>query len=192
MILDTKYLIHNTNDMRVIAGYLKGRILHEPHGHRTHPMSEKIRGAIFNALGDIEGLSLLDAFAGSGAVSAEAVSRGAKFVQAVDQDKEAVRCIRKNIDELKLSSVIKLSQANISSWLDTNPDATFGVVILDPPYDDVRPELLEKIANFVKISGIVVLSLPSDTNFELSPTTYHLLSTKLYGDARLDFYRRVG
>jgi 16S rRNA (guanine966-N2)-methyltransferase len=66
--------------MRVVAGSLKGRIFNEPSGHQTHPMSEKVRGALFNALGDIEGLSVLDAFAGSGALSFEAVSRGAKSV----------------------------------------------------------------------------------------------------------------
>jgi 16S rRNA (guanine966-N2)-methyltransferase len=59
--------------MRIIAGELKGRNIQEPYGHRTHPMSEKVRGAVFNALGDIEGLAVLDAFAGTGALSFEAV-----------------------------------------------------------------------------------------------------------------------
>jgi 16S rRNA G966 N2-methylase RsmD len=53
--------------MRVIAGSLGGRPFESPHGHRTHPMSEKVRGAIFGILGDIEGLTVLDIFAGSGA-----------------------------------------------------------------------------------------------------------------------------
>jgi 16S rRNA (guanine966-N2)-methyltransferase len=72
--------------VRIIAGSLKGRTFSEPHGHRTHPMSEKVRGALFNALGDIEGLTFLDAFAGSGALSFEAASRGAKSVIAIDKD----------------------------------------------------------------------------------------------------------
>ena len=53
--------------MRVISGWLGGRIFESPHGHRTHPMSDKIRGAVFGVLGDIKGLTVLDAFAGSGA-----------------------------------------------------------------------------------------------------------------------------
>ena len=62
--------------MRIIAGSLGGRVFKAPSGHRTHPMSEKIRGAIFNALGDISDLTVLDAFTGSGALCFEAVSRG--------------------------------------------------------------------------------------------------------------------
>ncbi len=55
--------------MRVISGFLGGRNFESPHGHRTHPMSEKVRGAIFGALGDIKGLTVLDAFSGSGRIS---------------------------------------------------------------------------------------------------------------------------
>ncbi|MBX4199607.1 RsmD family RNA methyltransferase, partial [Candidatus Saccharibacteria bacterium] len=53
--------------MRIISGQLKGRNFASPRGHKTHPMSDKMRGALFNILGDIEGLSFLDAFSGSGA-----------------------------------------------------------------------------------------------------------------------------
>jgi 16S rRNA (guanine966-N2)-methyltransferase len=75
--------------MRVIAGFLGGRNFDSPGGHRTHPMSDKVRGAVFGVLGDIKGLSVLDAFAGSGALSIEAVSRGAKYAVAIDVDKRA-------------------------------------------------------------------------------------------------------
>jgi len=59
--------------MRIIAGNLKGRIFHDPPGHHSHPMSEKARGALFNTLGDIEGLTVLDAMAGSGALAGKRV-----------------------------------------------------------------------------------------------------------------------
>lgn len=61
--------------MRIISGIYGGRTIQSPSGHKTHPMSEKMRGAIFNALGDIKGLSFLDAYGGSGAVALEAISR---------------------------------------------------------------------------------------------------------------------
>ena len=63
--------------MKVVAGSRGGRNFASPHNNRTHPMSDKVRGALFNALGDLDGLSVLDAYAGSGACSLEAASRGA-------------------------------------------------------------------------------------------------------------------
>src|SRR3954464_3149409 len=94
--------------MRIIAGRLGGRQFNSPKGHRTHPMSEKGRGALFNALGDISGLTVLDAFAGSGALSFEAISRRAASVLAIDSDKNAQRAIAENIASLGLSRQVKL------------------------------------------------------------------------------------
>ena len=174
--------------MRIIAGQLKGRVLHETHGHKTHPMSEKIRGALYNALGDIEGLSVLDAFAGTGAVGIEALSRGAAYVQAIDQDKEAFNCVQKNIMTLNLQKSIHATHANISSWSDNNPDKQFDIVIADPPYDDVKPAVLQKVAQHVASSGVFILSLP--TSIE-SPGIHgmKIIHTKQYGDAQLLFYK---
>lgn len=175
--------------MRVIAGSLKGRNIHETRGHKTHPMSEKIRGALFNALGDIEGLTIFDAFAGTGAVGIEAISRGAASVQAVDSDKEAARTIQRNVNKLGLREKIAFSQANVSSWLDNNLDSMFDIVIADPPYDNVINELICKVSNSVKIGGVFVASIPSSIQIELS-SNFTELSSKVYGEARLVFYRR--
>lgn len=176
--------------MRIIAGSLKGRIIAEVHGKLTHPMSEKIRGALFNALGDIEGLSVLDAFAGTGAVSIEAVSRGAMSVVAVDSDDESQRCILKNVRAMSLESKVKAVRANLSTWSEQNPDKTFDVVICDPPFDDVKQELLKKLAAHTKSGGVFVVSFPSTVEF-MPTSNFHLLSSKLYGDAKLLFFRRV-
>jgi 16S rRNA (guanine(966)-N(2))-methyltransferase RsmD len=75
--------------MRIIAGTLGGRTFESPHGRRTHPMSDKVRGSLFNTLGDIDGLTILDAFAGSGALAFEAISRGAEHVLAIEIDNRA-------------------------------------------------------------------------------------------------------
>jgi len=176
--------------MRVIAGGLKGRQISEAHGKRTHPMSEKVRGALFNALGDIDGLSVLDAFAGTGAVSVEAISRGAASAMAVDSDDEAHRCVTKNIRSMRLEKCIKAVRANVSTWSEQNPDFFFDVVICDPPYDDVKPELLKKIAAHTKQGGVFVVSLPKSFELELS-TLYSLLSTNYLGDAKLLFFRQT-
>ena len=172
--------------MRVIAGSLKGRNITETHGHRTHPMSEKIRGALFNVLGDIEGLTVLDAFTGTGALCVEAVSRGVTSAIAVDSDKEAFRTASKTAIGLP----IKVIQANVSSWSDNNADTLFDIVFADPPYDDAKLGLLEKLAVHVKPKGVYVISLPPTFAFK-GLSDFELLATKKYGDAQLLFLRRM-
>src|SRR5258708_5562120 len=110
--------------MRIIAGNLKGRVFGSPHGHRTHPMSENIRGALFNALGELGGLNVLDAFAGSGALGFEALSRGAKSAVLVEADRLAQKTIAENIQTLGLETRAKLVKASASAWLSTT-DETF-------------------------------------------------------------------
>ena len=175
--------------MRVIAGHLGGRQFSSPRGHRTHPMSDKGRGALFNALGDISGLSLLDAFAGSGALSFEAISRGAARATAIDIDRNAQKAIADNIKALNLASQVKLVKAVASSWLSTTDDL-FDLVLLDPPFDDLQPNLLTRLAERTKPGGVLVLSLPPKAQISLSDN-FHPLATKSYGDNQLVFYRRI-
>lgn len=176
--------------MRIIAGRLKGRILHEPHGHKSHPMSEKVRGALFNALVDIEGLALLDAFAGSGALAFEAASRGASYVVAVDQDRSAHSVIERNAKDLKLGDVVKVVRANVGGWSIHNMEKKFDIVLLDPPYGDLQTDLLQRlIKRHVKKHGLAVLSYPGNTtppDFEQT----EVVTQKNYGDAQLVFYRK--
>ena len=175
--------------MRIIAGTLGGRSLHEPHGHRTHPMSEKIRGALFNALGDIEGLTFLDAFAGSGALSFESISRGAGGVTAIDIDKKAVQAMKQSAKELGVEGKIKVTRANVSSWSDNNQDEHFDIVFAAPPYDDLQEELVRKLTKHTKVGGLYVLDLPGDRQ-PLALSGLELITAKLYGDAQLAFYRK--
>lgn len=176
--------------MRIIAGTLGGRNFESPRGHRTHPMSEKVRGALFNALGDIEGLTVLDAFAGSGALAFEAVSRGAAKALAIESDRVAQRTITENIELLGVQDRVKIIKAAANAWLNTSSDI-FDIVLLDPPYDDLQTGLLDKLAARVKTSGLAVLSLPPQTDFGLPPAGFQPLSSKNYGDACLAFYRRI-
>lgn len=176
--------------MRIVAGKLGGRTFESPKGHRTHPMSEKVRGALFNMLGDVENLTVLDAFAGSGALSLEALSRGATSATAIDLDKKAAQIIQQNAKSLGVIDQLKIIRANASSWSDNNPDRRFDVVLLDPPYDDTRTNLLQKLVHHVSLDGIIIISLPPNTPLSLS-NECQLLTTKSYGDAELHAYQRV-
>lgn len=175
--------------MRIIAGSLGGRQFASPHGNRTHPMSDKIRGALFNALGDITGLCVLDAFAGTGALSFEAISRGASQAVVIDIDKNAQRTLSENVKTLGLQSQVQVIKASASAWLSTT-DESFDLVFCDPPYDDLQINTLQKLAEQVKTGGILVLSLPPGHELAFGSEFEHL-QTKQYGDATLVFYRRI-
>jgi 16S rRNA (guanine966-N2)-methyltransferase len=177
--------------MRIIAGNLGGRNFESPHGHRTHPMSEKIRGAIFNALGDITGLCVLDVFSGSGALCFEALSRGAAYAEAIDADKSAAAIIIKNATILNLQDKIKVTCIYADSWSTRHKQEMFDIVFLDPPYTHVEPETAEKLALHTKPGGIAIFSLPPKMRIVLSEKQFTLLRAKDYNDATLAFYRRI-
>ena len=173
--------------MRIIAGYLKGRIFDSPKSPQTHPMGDKIRGALFNILGDIEGLHILDAFAGSGAIGFEALSRGAASASLIETDRAAQIAINSNIHKLGLEKTANLIKTNANAWL-LGSDTKFDIVILDPPYENLQENTVIRLADRTKPGGIVALSLPPSAEINL-PTKYHNVSTKSYGDAQLRLYR---
>lgn len=174
--------------MRIVAGQFKGRIIESPKKFATHPMSEKIRGALFNALGDIEGLTVFDAYGGSGAVGLEALSRGAKSVITCDIDRQAAETIQRNIAALRVERQATAVQANCISYLQNNPQ-TFDIVIADPPYNDVKNSQLITLSQHVASGGLFIVSAPPDVELpdfaELS-----LALSKTYGDAHLYFYKK--
>ena len=175
--------------MRVIAGRLGGRLFNSPNTHRTHPMSDKARGALFNVLGDIGGMSVLDPFAGTGALSFEAVSRGAASAVAIESDKVAQRTIAENLDLLGLGEQVDLIRAFAASWLYRNSMRKFDLVLCDPPFNDPQFPALDKIAKRVTIGGLLVLSWPSSEGIPAF-SDLEQIEQRSYGDMQLVFYRR--
>jgi 16S rRNA (guanine966-N2)-methyltransferase len=173
--------------VRVITGRLKGAQFDSPHNKRTHPMSDRVRGALFNALGDLSGLTVLDAYGGTGALSFEAVSRGAASVVICEIDKPAQKIIDANIAKLGLSNVT-LHHGNAKSWLRRNKSIAFDVVLLDPPYDDIDPALLQLALDRLKPSGIAVVSWPGKAEVR-NFSGVELVQQSKYGDAQLLFLR---
>lgn len=177
--------------MRVIAGWLGGRVFASPHGHRTHPMSEKTRGGIFGVLGDIKGLTVLDAFAGSGALSIEAISRGAKTALAIEVDKNAHRTITENCEALGITDRVKAVRAFTNAWSTRHQSQRFDLVFADPPYDNVPYRDLKILPRHLKESGTLVLSWPGGEE-PLKFDGLSVVQTKNYGDAQLVFYQKNG
>ncbi|MFK7918156.1 MAG: 16S rRNA (guanine(966)-N(2))-methyltransferase RsmD [Ilumatobacter sp.] len=121
--------------MRVVSGELGGRKLVSPEGTSTRPTTDRVREAVFNALGSaglLDGAVVADLFAGTGAVGIEAISRGAAHCTFVERDRSALRALEENLDTLDLadrSRVIRSDAVQASTTLDVD------IVFADPPYD---------------------------------------------------------
>ncbi len=151
-------------------------------------MSERIRGALFNVLGDIEGKTFLDAFAGSGAVAIEALSRGAVEVHAVEINADSYEILQANRDLVTDSEEMQVHRANIKTWL-KNQDKRFEIIVADPPYDNVSMNALDVVADYVEKDGILIVSLPPAEHASFK--NFQKLEEKRYGNAKLVFYRRT-
>ena len=132
--------------MRVIAGSVGGRRLVAPEGATTRPTPERVREATFNALGSL-GLvvdaTVLDLFAGSGAMGIEALSRGAARATFVDRDVAARRAIETNVAVCGLTAVAEVVASPVERYLSTAAGRHWDLALVDPPYDfDGWPDVL--------------------------------------------------
>jgi 16S rRNA (guanine966-N2)-methyltransferase len=121
--------------VRVVAGEHRGRRLTAPRRAGTRPTADRVREALFSILGPVEGLRVLDLYAGSGALGIEALSRGAGETTFVDSDPSAVKAVRANLDRIGAHEA-RVFRADALSFLRgaaRHGDA-WGLVLLDPPY----------------------------------------------------------
>lgn len=174
--------------MRVIGGKYRGYIINSPKGNRTHPMSEKMRGALFNVLGDIQGMEVLDAYAGSGAIGIEAYSRGASFVQFIENNKIAFDTIKKNITKLNIINY-SLTRSNCVSWSLRNPNEKFDIIIIDPPYNEIKINYIIQLSSHITDQGILIISLPKDMIRVVIPRL-KIIYDKNYSEGSIVFYSK--
>jgi 16S rRNA (guanine966-N2)-methyltransferase len=153
-------------------------------------MSDRARGALFNVLGDIEGLRVLDAFAGTGALSFEAVSRGAASALAIENDRTAQKTITRNIAALGVDGAVKLIATSANAWLNTSELDTYDILLCDPPYQDLQTDLIARLAGRVVSGGLLVLSLPANVEAPLFEG-FEQARARSYGDMQLVFYRKA-
>ena len=184
--------------LRITGGRYKGVPLHAPPHLRA--TSAKVRQALSNILGAlIEGSRVLDAFAGSGALGFEALSRGAAFVAFIDSSADAVISIRDTLTRLG-------SEAPRSAWrvmhLEVEPalaelaasEPPFDLVLLDPPYGaDEGKKALNSVARYAILApaGIVVIEHHQRTALSPAIGPLHQFKRHRYGDTVLSFYRSL-
>jgi len=176
--------------LRIIAGEFGSRKIDTPDGTRTHPMGDRVRSALFNKINaELVGADILDAFAGTGALGLEALSRDAKSATFVERDRTAQAVITKNIETLGVGDRAHLVRSNLASWLDAAEGREFDIIFADPPYDDLQFSTVSKLFGLLKPGALMVLSHPGRSE---SPTQAGVVvvDNRSYGEAALTFYRR--
>lgn len=177
-------------NIRVISGKFGGRNIQAPEGKTTHPMSERVRSSLFNILGDeVKDAEVLDAFAGSGSLGIEALSRGAKHATFIERDRVANRILNDNIKLLNAGDQSTVLQMNTSTWINKNNDKLYDVIFTDPPYNDMQFSTVSRLAQLLSPNGIMVLSYPG--RGEVPPEIgIVVVDNRSYGTAALAFYRK--
>lgn len=172
-----------------MAGELRGRRINAPKGKKTRPTTDKAREATFNALGSINaviGARVLDAFAGSGALGIEALSRGAVHCTFIERDREALEALRENIATLGLADRSTVIRGDALVYANTVPEAT--LILADPPYEFANwPELLDCAR-----AALVVAESNRELEAEIAQCAdWQVVRSKRYGRAYVSFIQRI-
>ncbi len=172
--------------MRIVSGSRKGARIFAPKGRDTRPTSDRVREAAFAILGPVDGLTVLDLFAGSGALGLEALSRGAARATFVESDPAALETIERNLAKLELEGA-RVVRSDALSHLARTPEQ-YDVVFLDPPYEMVeslRMPLAEHLPRVLADGGFVVFETAAGVQPDL-PLPVH--STRRHGSTQLTVF----
>ena len=164
--------------MRVVAGLAGGRRLQAPAGRQVRPTSERVREALFNALGSMDaiaGATVLDLFAGTGALGIEALSRGASTATFIDADPRAVAAIKANLQATGMAERARVVQADVVRFLTERPPADVDIAFADPPY------AFDGWARLLEVLPARLVAIEARSHVEL-PSVWHPLRSKRYGD----------
>lgn len=186
--------------MRIVSGMHRGRRLVAPPGDTTRPTTDRVREALMSALASrledgFAGITVLDLFAGSGALGLEALSRGASGVTFVERDTLALKALRANIASLGEQSATRVVAGEAGAALRRGAlrGAPFALLLLDPPYRldaSVVGGLLLDAARRGVLSQGAIVTLEHDAGIEpVWPDGYELLDRKRYGSTAIDIAR---
>ena len=182
--------------LRIISGKYGGRFIGAPTGRTTHPMGDRVRSALFNMI-DVEDKTILDAYAGSGALGFEALSRGAKHVDFIDRDRIAQKVISENIDSLSVGNQARLYKMTVNTYIesvmkDADEEQKYDIIFLDPPYHTITGDkdfsTVLNVKDIVKSKGLMILSYPGRLRV---PTVNRVVvvDKRSYGEAALAIFR---
>ena len=171
--------------MRIIAGANRGARIFAPKGEETRPTADRVREAAFNLIGPVDSASVLDLFAGSGAMGLEALSRGAATATFVENDRDACRTIDRNLEKLRLTGATVL-QRDVFQVLAAERRA-YDLILCDPPYGfDQDARIAPYLARALAPDGLVVYETTSRREPALDGL--RIRTSRTYGSARLTLF----
>ena len=154
----------------------------------TRPMMDRMKESVFSALGEFEGIKVLDLYAGSGSLGLEALSRGAKKVVFVESAREAILKLEQNIEATKLDGT-EVIWADVKATLPRTPDDRYDLIFVDPPYNmpqqSVRGDLEALVMNgYLSDDGRVVVHRPGKES-DLIPLGLEVVWDREFGQSRV-------
>jgi len=170
--------------VRIVAGERRGARIFAPPGTLTRPTGDRVREAAFNLIGPVDGASVLDLYAGSGALGIEALSRGAEAAVFVESDSAACRAIDRNLEKLRLTGA-RVVCRDVLRFLPTER-REYDLVLLDPPYEMTDYSVLARYLPAVLAeNGLLVVE--SDARHE-PELPLELRTSRRYGSARVTLF----
>lgn len=180
--------------MRIISGMRRGHKLFEFEGDDVRPTTDRVKESIFNIIQSfVPGSMCLDMFAGSGALSLEALSRGARHAVLIDADKRSVDIIKKNVTSLRFSEYCDIINMSCFDYMDKVKEK-FDIIFLDPPYnkDFIEPSLSKILEHDILADdGIIVLE-SDDTDFHGEYAPLAVYRQRKYGRTYITVYKKSG
>lgn len=175
--------------MRVITGSSRGRKLVTPPGDEVRPTTDSVKESVFSIIQfSVEGRAFLDAFAGSGQMGIEALSRGASFAVFVDNGKRSLEAVRKNLEVTGLSGKAKVVNSDTPAYLSSCRER-FDIAYLDPPYKKgLLQEALSLIPSVMNRSGIIICEHPVDEQPPEAVGSFIIKKKYKYGKIMISVY----
>lgn len=175
------------SELRVGSGKYRGRKLKSPDTTATHPMGAREKLALFNMV-NVEGAKVLDAYAGSGALGIEALSRGAEEAVFVESSTKVARTVRENLAAVSTEGAVYVEKVEKFAER-AEYQEYFDVIFADPPYDRVEVKELGKLVELMREDGVLALSSPAEMR-EIELPGLRISSTHTYARARVTVYRK--
>ncbi len=186
--------------MRIVAGRLRGRALASPTDQAVRPTSDRTRQAVFNILAHgaaavaLDGVRVIDLFAGTGALGLEAISRGAAYALFVEESAEARGLIRDNVEALGLTGCTRIFRRDATGLGPASQMGQFGLAFLDPPYGKGLADMALvslQMGGWLTPNAMVVVEEREGVKVAIPPAL-SLQDLRIYGDTQVQFLRVRG
>lgn len=176
--------------MRVISGTARGMKINTLDNNTVRPTTYKVKEAVFSMIRfELEGREFLDLFAGSGQMSIEALSGGAKWATAIDSNREAIRITKENLHKCRFDNKATVIFTSAKLFLE-KCNSKYDIAYLDPPYlSDDMDEILTKVPHVIKNTGLIICETQTDKSMPNIIEDFIIDRQRRYGKILITIYR---